>query len=305
VNAESVTVNRTICPVCGKGVLASRVITERFEYGEGEDKVSVVAENVPVQVCTHCQETFSGPEAARIRHQAICRALGLLTPDEIRGIRERLGLSQTQFAELTDIGEATISRWERGRLLQNKAMDRYLRLLDRNPGNVRVLEELRNRRNPMAAPLAMAAPSSECRERFWQSFLKSEWRDCNLHHVREKHYGHRIKFPVSPDSFLLARVTIDRQRPSVDFVVDGTHARERFERLRGHRGAVEDAIGAGQLKWDGDKDGRIRSWIRLQYRHDMDLNDTAQWPQLQEWLWRYLTRFHDVFAPRLRELGEE
>jgi putative zinc finger/helix-turn-helix YgiT family protein len=144
VNAETVPVNKTVCPVCGEGVLESRLVTERFDYGDGEDKVSVVAENVPVQVCTNCQETFSGPEAARIRHLAICRALGLLTPDEIRAIRERLGLSQVEFAKLTDIGEATISRWERGRLLQNKAMDRYLRLLDRNPDNVRILKELRN-----------------------------------------------------------------------------------------------------------------------------------------------------------------
>jgi putative zinc finger/helix-turn-helix YgiT family protein len=143
VNAESVPVKQIVCPVCGKGVLESRVITERFDYGDGEEKVSVVAENVPVRVCTHCHETFSGPDAARIRHLAICRALGLLTPDEIRAIRERLGLSQVEFAKLTDIGEATISRWERGRLLQNKAMDRYLRLLDRNPDNVRILNELR------------------------------------------------------------------------------------------------------------------------------------------------------------------
>jgi HTH-type transcriptional regulator/antitoxin MqsA len=143
VNAESVPVNQIVCPVCGAGVLESRVVTERFDYGDGEDKVLVVAANVPVQVCTNCHESFSGPEAARIRHLAICRALGLLTPDEIRTIRERLGPSQTQFAKLTGIGEATISRWERGRLLQNKAMDRYLRILDRNPENVGILEEIR------------------------------------------------------------------------------------------------------------------------------------------------------------------
>jgi putative zinc finger/helix-turn-helix YgiT family protein len=145
VNSGSIPVKQVVCPVCGKGVLESRVITERFDYGDGEEKVPVMAENVPVQVCTHCQETFSGPEAARIRHLAICRALGLLTPDEIRAIRGHLGLSLTQFAKLTDIGEATISRWERGRLLQNKAMDRYLRLLDRNPGNVRILKELESK----------------------------------------------------------------------------------------------------------------------------------------------------------------
>jgi HTH-type transcriptional regulator/antitoxin MqsA len=132
---------RIRCPVCGKGHLEPRVITDRFEYGEGKRRITVEAENVPVQVCSQCQETFSGPESGLIRHRAICRALGLLTPEEIGAIRERLGLSQADFAKLTGIGEATISRWERGRLLQNKAMDRYLRLLAANPDNVRALRD--------------------------------------------------------------------------------------------------------------------------------------------------------------------
>jgi hypothetical protein len=38
------------------------------------------------------------------------------------------------------IGETTILRWERGRILPNRAMDRYLRLLDRNRANVTLLK---------------------------------------------------------------------------------------------------------------------------------------------------------------------
>ena len=41
------------------------------------------------------------------------------------------------------IGVATISRWERGRLLQNRAMDNYLRLLAQSSDNIRFLEGLR------------------------------------------------------------------------------------------------------------------------------------------------------------------
>src|SRR5262249_18468888 len=40
------------------------------------------------------------------------------------------------------IGVATLSRWERGRLLQTRAMDRYLRLLDALPQAARFLETL-------------------------------------------------------------------------------------------------------------------------------------------------------------------
>src|SRR4051812_18028822 len=115
---DSGTGRRPRCPTCNTGWLQPQVIREEFPYEADGKKVTVVAENVPVQVCDNCGEKLSGPEAARIRHEAICRALRLLAPAEILAIRERLGLSQEQFAQLTGIGKATISRWECGRLLQ-------------------------------------------------------------------------------------------------------------------------------------------------------------------------------------------
>src|SRR2546421_12692602 len=103
------------CPSCGQAQLKSCTITDRFEYEGDNGKIQVEAQGVPVQECSACGEKFFGPEAARIRHGAIYRALGLLAPEEIKSIRERLGKTQEEFAELTGIGVATISRWERGR----------------------------------------------------------------------------------------------------------------------------------------------------------------------------------------------
>jgi HTH-type transcriptional regulator/antitoxin MqsA len=120
------------CPSCGYLSLQRQVIRERFEYGGEENTIWVEAENVPVEVCGHCGERFSGPEAAAARHNAICRALGLLTPAEIYELRERFGMTQEQFAAWTGIGVATISRWERGRWVQTRAHDRLLRALDEN-----------------------------------------------------------------------------------------------------------------------------------------------------------------------------
>lgn len=130
------------CPTCNAGCLRDKIITERFDFEVDGKTKSVVAENVPLSECEKCGERLSGPEAARIRHEAICQTFGLLTPHEIQSIRERLGLSQERFAQLTGIGVATISRWERGRLLQNRAMDKYLRLLARGEKNLRFLEGL-------------------------------------------------------------------------------------------------------------------------------------------------------------------
>ncbi len=129
------------CPNCGHAPLREETITDRFEYRpDGEEPLTVEVPNVPVEVCPECGEKYLGPAATRIQHAAVCRALGLLTPAEIQAIRECFGPTQAEFARLTGIGEATISRWERGRILPNRAMDRYLRLLDLNRANVTLLE---------------------------------------------------------------------------------------------------------------------------------------------------------------------
>ena len=143
------------CPKCNAGWLRDRVISEHFEYEVDGKTHTVVAENVPVRECDNaaCRERLSGPEAGRIRHEAICRAFGLLTPREIQKIRERWGPSQERFAQLTGIGVATISRWERGRLLQNRAMDNYLRLVGQSEENVRLLEGLSG---PQPAPATLS-----------------------------------------------------------------------------------------------------------------------------------------------------
>lgn len=135
---------RRLCPVCNRGRLHPKIVAEKFPYQDDGKEIMVVAEDVPVKVCDNpaCAEELSGPEAASIRHMAICRALGLLTPAEIRAVRESLHLTQAEFARLTRLGEATICRWERGRLMQNPAMDRYLRLIAHGEDNVRLLRRL-------------------------------------------------------------------------------------------------------------------------------------------------------------------
>jgi transcriptional regulator with XRE-family HTH domain len=64
------------------------------------------------------------------------REARLLTPDEIRDGREKLGLTQKQFANLLGVGEATVSRWETGAQIQQRAMDRFLRVCLASPAAV-------------------------------------------------------------------------------------------------------------------------------------------------------------------------
>ncbi|MCI0641308.1 MAG: type II toxin-antitoxin system MqsA family antitoxin [Gemmataceae bacterium] len=116
-------------------------VSRDIDY-QDDGKTLRIRVKLPAEKCTNCGELFFGPQAARIEHAAVCRALGLLTSDEIINLRESLGLSQDEFSELTGIGRATISRWERGRLLQNKAMDHYLRLVKKSKNNLKYLREI-------------------------------------------------------------------------------------------------------------------------------------------------------------------
>jgi putative zinc finger/helix-turn-helix YgiT family protein len=55
------------------------------------------------------------------------RAHGLLTSDEIRSRRARLGMSQQRFSEYLGAGVASVKRWELGQI-QDRAMDEPIRL---------------------------------------------------------------------------------------------------------------------------------------------------------------------------------
>jgi len=59
---------------------------------------------------------------------------GLLTGAQIRGVRERLGLTQSQASEVFGGGANAFSKYERGDVMQSVAMDRLLKVADFVPG---------------------------------------------------------------------------------------------------------------------------------------------------------------------------
>ena len=99
-----------------------------FTYGSGTDAVALTV-HLPVHVCPSCGLEFLDDEAEILKHEAVCAHLGVLSPEEIRGIRRRYGMSRAAFSRVTGLGEATLNRWENGILIQSAANDRYLRLL--------------------------------------------------------------------------------------------------------------------------------------------------------------------------------
>ena len=121
-----------------------------FTYGVGASAVELSV-TLPVRICDTCGLEFLDDEAETLQHEAICAHLDVLTPKEIRGIREMHCMSRAEFSRVTGLGEATLNRWENAILIQNKANDRYLRLLA-SRANLQKLERLDSPRPSRSLP---------------------------------------------------------------------------------------------------------------------------------------------------------
>ena len=127
------------CPQCGEtGAVTTSPYLHTFRYGSGESAVDLTVE-LPLRRCGSCEFEFLDDEAECLEHEAICAHLGVLSPKEIRGIREAYDLSRNEFSQVTRLGEATLNRWENGIKIQTLANDRYLRLLSQS-GNMQRLK---------------------------------------------------------------------------------------------------------------------------------------------------------------------
>ncbi|HEY6254395.1 MAG TPA: type II TA system antitoxin MqsA family protein [Xanthobacteraceae bacterium] len=132
---------RRSCGCCGAEDIRMSFETERFNYKTENGEVVELSAQVPVWACPNCDEQYTDERAEDIRHAAVCQYLGRLTPAEIRRLREGINLSQSQWADLTGVGIASVKRWETGSLIQGLAMDRYFRLL-RDERNVTALQRM-------------------------------------------------------------------------------------------------------------------------------------------------------------------
>jgi len=102
------------CPKCKAEVESTvREISETYPVkGEG---ITIKAQ---VRFCNVCGEDIWDDELDSKNllnaYAEYRRKHGLLQPDEIREIRERLGLSQVAFARALGFGDKTIARFENG-----------------------------------------------------------------------------------------------------------------------------------------------------------------------------------------------
>ena len=116
------------CAQCESSAVDTVVHRHTFPYGADESAVDLTVD-LPVRRCAACRFEFLDQESEEVKLEAICKHLDILSPMGIRRIRQRYGLTQVEFAEVTGLGTATVARWENGSMNHTRAYDRYVRLL--------------------------------------------------------------------------------------------------------------------------------------------------------------------------------
>lgn len=127
------------CPACGQLAVSFTEENREFQHGDVGAPVTLTA-LMPIGHCASCGLEYLDKRAERAQQAAICLYENLLTPEQIEGIRKVWGMSRRDFSNLARIGEASLSRWERGTGVQNPALDQLLYLLQFTD-NVRRLRE--------------------------------------------------------------------------------------------------------------------------------------------------------------------
>jgi putative zinc finger/helix-turn-helix YgiT family protein len=138
------------CLECGKFAVREQVAPFSFEHGG--KKLTISDRHM---ACDHCGVvTYAGGQISEHEFavaKAIREAEGLLSADELRRIRSKYRLRQTDMEQMLAIGPKTWTRWERGKVPQSKAADKLIRLIAEDPDVAQRLMEQAQIDNPEAA----------------------------------------------------------------------------------------------------------------------------------------------------------
>ena len=138
----------------------------KMDRGVRPDTVTYKGKSVAVEqpgwYCTKCDEVvLDGPDT-RITEAAFVRLKadvdGILTPGEVRSIREKLGISQREAGRILGGGPRSFQKYESGTDWVTRSMANLLRLLDADPRRLREIKgetgeaRVRRKRTSRAQP---------------------------------------------------------------------------------------------------------------------------------------------------------
>ena len=143
--------NKTICPICETGTLSKQVHTGETQY----HNQAVQVPDLEYSQCNNCgADPVLADQAKRnqVRFSDARRKIdGLLSSSDIRKARRYLGLTQHAAANVFGGGLNAFSKYERGEVIQSKAMDKLIRLSCRYPDAWKFLNSIESRQ-PQTTP---------------------------------------------------------------------------------------------------------------------------------------------------------
>lgn len=120
------------CPFCGKESFHHQIKPLALHY-----KSHSITIEQPGYWCDACKEGVIGGEDRKATQKQLqafrARVDRLITPDDIKRIREKLYLTQQKASEIFGGGVNAFSRYERGETPISKPLSQLLKLLDRHP----------------------------------------------------------------------------------------------------------------------------------------------------------------------------
>jgi HTH-type transcriptional regulator/antitoxin MqsA len=115
------------CPICGEGLLTPHNEWVDVEYHGNRGRIASC-----YSVCDQCGSEQAGAAELRANKRAMIafkkQVEGLLTGQQVREIRERLGLTQAEAAKAFGGGPVAFSKYEADDVMQSGAMDKLLRV---------------------------------------------------------------------------------------------------------------------------------------------------------------------------------
>lgn len=116
------------CGECGHRAVKPLVFEYATPLSHDGRVYAVAVPELEAPRCEKCGHVVLTSEANRRIDAAFRQQLQLLAPEAIRHQRDALGLTQKELAARLGIADATLSRWETGAQIQQRAMDNLLRL---------------------------------------------------------------------------------------------------------------------------------------------------------------------------------
>jgi len=149
---------RVVCPVCEHGSLLAELYSDEVRHNGR----LLCVEGLERCRCDACGADPVLTDQIKRNQLRVCdarrRADGYFTGAEIKALRQRVGLSQAEAADLFGGGANAFSKYERGEVIQSLPMDRLMRCVSAFP---MLLSLLRQSADPSGAKTdnAHAAPS--------------------------------------------------------------------------------------------------------------------------------------------------